>query len=206
MAGDDIELVSKAPKVMIETVLVVRPIKVFSTIIGFMAALFILMSTGASEWLISEKYQEGIWERCVFTKKNENTTEVDCGIALPDDWVKAPQTFSLISLLVCVVAVVVSTLGLRSYNLKIKYKLYWVALSAYFIAVGFELVSLISYPLKFLQEVGDNERTDNWNFGWAYIIGWAGAICEFSAGLCLLIDRGADEIIYRETTDEGEEV
>lgn len=205
MAADSIELVSKAPKVYIETVLVVRPIKVIATILGVLAAIFILVSTAASAWLISRGAREGIWERCVFRSQAANQTRLmDCGHELLTDWVKAPQTLSIISLLVCVGAVVATSVALRTFNLKLKYRLYWVALIGFFIAVGFELISLVAFPIKFLQEISDKERQGtDWSFGWAYIIGWAGAICEFTSGLFLLLDRGADEAIFRENVDEG---
>jgi len=203
MAKDSIELVDKAPKVCIETVVIVRPIKVIACLTGFVAAICILCSTVASAWLVSHEAREGIWERCVFTHLNE-TSEMDCGFKLWSEWVKAPQTMSLISLFVCVFGVVVITVALRSSNITIKPKLYWVAIIAFLVAVGFELISLVAYPIKFLQEVSDNEReSSEWRFGWSYIVGWAGAICEFSAGIFLLCDRRADEVVYRETVDEG---
>jgi len=204
MAQDSIELVDKAPKVCIETVLIVRPIKVIACVIGFVGALFILCSTAASAWLISDDAREGIWERCVFLQTNATVEEMDCGFKLLSEWVKAPQTLSLISLFVCVFGVIIITVALRSSSVSLKPKLYWVAIIAFLVAVGFELISLVAYPIKFLQEVGDDQRENgDWKFGWSYIVGWAGALCEFAAGIFLLCDRTADEVIYREVVEEG---
>ncbi|KAH9504443.1 hypothetical protein Btru_063644 [Bulinus truncatus] len=63
--------------------------------------------------------------------------------------------------------------------------------------VAFELISLVIFPIKFLNEMSSSIE-GHWSFGWAYIVGWAGAVSEFAVGLFLLLDKGADELILRQ--------
>ena len=61
----------------------------------------------------------------------------------------------------------------------------------------------MTFPVKFLEEIGDRPET-HWHFGWAYGVGWGAAIFIFMAGLLLLIDKGAEEVVYREVTVKKE--
>ncbi|CAL1531303.1 unnamed protein product [Lymnaea stagnalis] len=192
---------NKAPTVIIETVLVVRPIKVVGLLCGVIAVLLLMLSVAATAWLQADGTREGLWERCTYNKTVP--AWLDCDYGLPREWVTACQALCLISLIVCIVAIVFTSIGLRTSNFTIKYKLYWVGLITFFVAVAFELISLVIFPIKFLDEITEREEI-HWSFGWAYIVGWAGAVSEFAAGLFLLLDRGAEEILYRERVVQEE--
>lgn len=187
----------KAPTVYIETLLVVRPIKVVGLMCGIIAVLLLMLSIAATSWLHAERTREGLWERCVYNVTNSDYLD-ECKLADNSrDWVVACQALCLMSLITCIIAIIITSLALTNTNFKVKYKLYWAGLVAFLIAVLFELVSLIIFPVKFLDEISSRDET-TWRFGWAYIVGWIGAVAEFAAGLFLLLDKGAEEIIYRE--------
>ncbi|BFZ23624.1 hypothetical protein BsWGS_26663 [Bradybaena similaris] len=192
---------SKAPTVFIETVLVVRPIKVIGVLCGVIALLLLSLSVAATSWLYADGAREGLWERCTYNLTVPDW--VDCGQALPRDWVVICQSLCLVSMIICLIAVVLVSVGLRTVNFQAKYKLYWVGLVSFFIAALVEIVSLVIFPIKFLDEIENREQA-HWSFGWAYIVGWVGAVIEFLAGLLLLLDRGAEEIIYREKVVQAE--
>ncbi|CAG5125853.1 unnamed protein product [Candidula unifasciata] len=192
---------SKAPTVSIETVLVVRPIKVIGVLFGVVAVLLLSLSLAATAWLHADGAREGLWERCTY---NQTVPDwVDCGQALPRDWVTICQSLCLVSLIVCVIAIVVASIGLRTANFQAKYRLYWGGLVCFFIAALIEIISLVIFPIKFLDEIENREQA-HWSFGWAYIVGWVGAVTEFIAGLLLLLDRGAEEIVYKENVIQEE--
>ncbi|KAK3798585.1 hypothetical protein RRG08_031596 [Elysia crispata] len=187
----------KAPTVYIETLLVVRPIKVVGLMCGIIAVLLLMLSVAATSWLQAERTREGLWERCVYNVTNSDFLD-ECELTdNTREWVVACQALCLMSLITCIVAIIITSVALRNTNFKIKYKLYWAGLIAFLLAVLFELLSLIIFPVKFLEEISSRDQT-SWSFGWAYIVGWVGGVAEFAAGLFLLLDKGAEEIIYRE--------
>ncbi|XP_035824733.1 transmembrane protein 47 [Aplysia californica] len=189
--------ITKAPTVAIETVLVVRPIKVVGLLCGVLAVLLLMLSVAATAWLQANGSREGLWEKCTYNQTIPDWLECDLGLPRGHEWITACQALCLISLIVCILAIVVTSVALRTSNFKIKYKLYWAGLTLFFLAVMFELISLVIFPIKFLDEIQNRDEAQ-WRFGWAYVIGWAAAVCEFAAGLFLLLDRGAEEILYRE--------
>lgn len=67
------------------------------------------------------------------------------------------------------------------------------------VSVICEVVSLIVFPAMFLQEL-EKRVQSRWEFGWAYGVGWGAAIFMFGAAVLLVLDRGSEEILYREKT------
>ncbi|GFO34451.1 lens fiber membrane intrinsic protein [Plakobranchus ocellatus] len=187
----------KAPTVYIETLLVVRPIKVIGLMCGIIAVLLLMLSIAATSWLRADDVREGLWERCTYNYTMTEPNWLDCELGRATEWMTACQALCLMSLITCVIAIIITSVALRNTNFKIKYKLYWAGLITFLVAVLFELISLIIFPVKFLDDISTREQY-HWSFGWAYIVGWVGAVAEFAAGLFLLLDRGAEEIIYRE--------
>lgn len=49
----------------IETVHIVRPLKVFAFICGLIVVLLMILSILSSSWLVAQKYRQGLWEQCV---------------------------------------------------------------------------------------------------------------------------------------------
>jgi len=202
MGEDGKEPLTKAPTVYIETVLITRPIKVLGVVLGAFGILLLAVSTGASAWLDNNAGREGLWTRCKY-EDEEVKFNLTCGWKLIQEWGATPQALTLLSVIGSIVGVACASHALNTTEYKLKYRLYWVALIAFFLAVGVEVLALVYIPIKFIEDIYDFEEK-TWNFGWAYIMGWAGAILEFCAGLFLLIDRGAEEVVYRERVEEGD--
>jgi hypothetical protein len=99
----------------------------------------------------------------------------------------------------------VSTKAVNNMDFKMKYKLYWGGISLFFLAVAFQVISLVIFPLKFLEENEAAQDESDWSFGWAYIVGWAAAGLQFIAGLFFLLDRGAEELVERERVEQEDE-
>lgn len=49
----------------IETVTVVRPLKVFAFICGLIVILLMILCLASSNWLVAHKFRQGLWEQCV---------------------------------------------------------------------------------------------------------------------------------------------
>ncbi|KAH9496531.1 hypothetical protein Btru_043286 [Bulinus truncatus] len=189
------EVEIKSSSVVTETLVVVRPIKIVGLLCGVLAVVLLMLSAAATSWLKTEGVIEGLWTKCVYNLTDPDV--VDCYSDSQRDWVTICQALCIISLIVCLAAIVVTSVGLKTSNFRIKYKLYWIGLIIFFAAVAFELISLVIFPIKFLNEMSSSIE-GHWSFGWAYIVGWAGAVSEFAAGLFLLLDKGADELILRQ--------
>lgn len=71
--------------------------------------------------------------------------------------------------------------------------------------VGIELMSLLAFPIKFLEEISEQAEV-HWHFGWGYWVGWASAIFIFVSGLLLVIDKDAEELVYREITSKKKQL
>lgn len=65
------------------------------------------------------------------------------------------------------------------------------------ISVVSVLIALVVYPVCFVAELNDGNRTV-WEFGWAYGVGWGAAIFLFGAVILLLCDKESEEIYYKE--------
>ena len=62
---------------------------------------------------------------------------------------------------------------------------------------GMQVTSLITFPVKFLEEISKQQEL-HWNSGWAYGIGWGAAILNFTAAILLLLDKGKLEVIHND--------
>ncbi|KAK0061481.1 transmembrane protein 47 [Biomphalaria pfeifferi] len=191
----------KPKAVVIEKVVIVRPLKVLGLLCGVLAVLLLMISVAATSWLKAEDVLEGLWEKCVYNRSTPDW--VECDNSMPREWVTICQALCIISLIVCMAAIAITSVGLKTTNFILKYKMYWIGLIIFFAAAAFELISLVIFPIKFLSEMLTRSEI-HWSFGWAYIVGWAGAVCEFTAGLFLLLDKGAEEVIFREKSVQEE--
>lgn len=65
-------------------------------------------------------------------------------------------------------------------------------------AVASELIALIVYPIKYIEELeeapGPESQNSDWEFGWAYGIGWGAAIFMFGGAILVLLDKETDEV------------
>lgn len=193
-----------APTTTIETVTVVRPLKVIAFICGLIVILLMILCLASSNWLTAEKFRQGLWEHCV----EENAplplpfdlnARSGCYPARPVAYIKASATLCVITLLCDIGATVMTGLGLCNKDPTRKYKLYRFALYVMVCALLCILITLVVYPACFASEIEDSNR-QIWEFGWAYGVGWGAAIFLFGAIILLLCDKETEEIYYKERT------
>ncbi|XP_022693599.1 transmembrane protein 47-like isoform X4 [Varroa jacobsoni] len=188
----------------IETVHIVRPLKVFAFICGLIVVLLMILSILSSSWLVAQKYRQGLWEQCVeegALKPLPFGLEVGPGCygARNVAYVQAAAALCVITLLCDVAATLMTGCGLCSRNPVRKYMLYRLAFYVMVCALLCILIALVVYPACFAAEIEDSNR-QVWEFGWAYGVGWGAAIFLFGGILLLLCDKETEEIYYRERT------
>ncbi|KAI1309423.1 Transmembrane protein 47 [Halotydeus destructor] len=193
-----------APTSTIETVTIVRPLKVIAFICGIIVIFLMVLCLASSNWLTAEKFRQGLWEFCV---------EEDAPRPLPFDLNVDPGCFPgrdagyirfcgylcVIGLLCDLCATVMTGFGLCSKDPSKKYTLYRFALYVMVAALVSILIALVIYPAQFAAEIDFSNRLV-WEFGWAYGVGWGAAIFLFGAILLLLCDKETEEIYYKERT------
>ncbi|XP_064460428.1 transmembrane protein 47-like isoform X2 [Ornithodoros turicata] len=188
----------------IETVTVVRPLKVFAFICGLIVILLMILCLASSNWLIAHKFRQGLWEQCV----DEDAplplpfglnAKPGCYVARTVAYIQAAAALCVITLLCDIAATVMTGCGLCSKNPVRKYLMYRLAFYVMVCALLCILVALVIYPACFAAEIEESNR-QVWEFGWAYGVGWGAAIFLFGAILLLLCDKETEEIYYRERT------
>ncbi|PVD36792.1 hypothetical protein C0Q70_03782 [Pomacea canaliculata] len=108
-------------------------------------------------------------------------------------------------MVLCLTGIIVTSAGLRSVNAQRRPRCYMAAMVIWFVSVGIELMSLLAFPIKFLEEISEQAEV-HWHFGWGYWVGWASAIFIFVSGLLLVIDKDAEELVYREITSKKKQL
>ena len=67
------------------------------------------------------------------------------------------------------------------------------------VSVVFNVTAFIIFPVKYNDEL-EREGINDWDFGWAYGLGWAVTVLMSGSAILLWLDKDADEIIFREKT------
>ncbi|CAM1327673.1 Uncharacterised protein g9558 [Pycnogonum litorale] len=193
-----------APTTTIETVTVVRPLKVIAFICGLIVILLMILCLASSHWLTATKFRQGLWENCI----EENAPlplpfnieyKPGCSAVRSVAYIRASAALSVLTLLLDITATLMTGLGLCSKDPTKKYKLYRIALYVMFVALLCILLTLVIYPVLFAVEI-DHGHRKVWELGWAYGVGWGAAIFLFGAILLLLCDKETEEIYYKERT------
>lgn len=192
-----------APTATIETVTIVRPLKVIAVMCGFIAALLLMLSIAATTWIVSDTERRGLWEMCIVhsvddvecTKNDSYSTNIVCG------------ALCILSMIICLGSTLAATLGLQTKNCRFKYLMYKVAMAVMFSALFVECIALILFPTKYLKELTEVSEDPDlmWEYGWAYGVGWGAAIFMFGACVLLYLDKESEEITYHEKTCYNED-
>lgn len=193
-----------APTTTIETVTVVRPLKVIAFICGLIVILLMILCLASSNWLTAEKFRQGLWEQCVEEGAQqplpfELPYKPGCYAAREVEYIQAAAALCVVTLLMDIAATIMTGMGLCSKDPARKYSLYRFALYVMVGALLSVLIALVIYPACFASEIEKSNRPV-WEFGWAYGVGWGAAIFLFGAILLLLCDKETEEIYYKERT------
>ncbi|XP_013780824.1 transmembrane protein 47-like [Limulus polyphemus] len=188
----------------VETVTVVRPLKVIAFICGLIVILLMILCVASSNWLTADKFRQGLWEHCI----DENAplplpfdlnAKPGCYKARSVAYIQGSAALCVITLLCDIGATVLTGLGLCNKEPIRKYKFYRLALYVMVCALFCILIALVIYPACFAAEIEESNR-QIWEFGWAYGVGWGAAIFLFGAIILLLCDKETEEIYYKQRT------
>uniref|UniRef100_A0A1W7R9E9 Transmembrane protein 47 n=1 Tax=Hadrurus spadix TaxID=141984 RepID=A0A1W7R9E9_9SCOR len=196
-----------APTTTIETVTVVRPLKVIAFICGLIVILLMILCLASSNWLTSDKFRQGLWEQCIEQDAPQPLpfgveNKAGCYTVRAKGYIQAAAALSVMTLLFDIAATVMTGCGLCSKDPTRKYRLYRFALYVMLMGLICILIALVIYPACFANEIDDSNR-QVWEFGWAYGVGWGAAIFLSGAILLLLCDKETEEIYYKERTIMG---
>uniref|UniRef100_A0A5S6Q6P4 Transmembrane protein 47 n=1 Tax=Trichuris muris TaxID=70415 RepID=A0A5S6Q6P4_TRIMR len=192
----------------IETVTVVRPLKVISLICELLALLMLLLSLSTCAWLKAGSYfKTGLFRECTFADPAGNLLPVGAppsGICQPSRIILKAYFQITAALLVLAAAgvlagVCMTAAGLRTVNYGQRYLFYRIAMYLSLIALLAEIISLIVFPVCFYLEL-ENWSGTTWELDWSYGVGWGGSICTFFACLLLIADKEHEEVYYKEKT------
>ncbi|RWS16235.1 transmembrane protein-like protein [Dinothrombium tinctorium] len=177
---------------------------VIAFICGIIGIFLLTLCLASSHWLTTEKFRQGLWEFCV--EKNaprplpfDLNVEPGCHWGRDVGYIKLAGIFCLFGLAFDFVATIMTGFGLCSKDPRMKYTLYRFALYVMVGALVVLLIALVIYPAQFAAEINESLRNE-WEFGWAYGVGWGAAIFLFGSILLLLCDKETEEIYYKERT------
>lgn len=195
----------------IETVTVVRPLKVISLICLIISFVLLVISLSTTYWLKTHSFHTGLFRECQENILGPNYNPVPNAPA-PGYCQSIAHKSSRNSLLITTVVVLliisasctffgilVNTFGLRSNDLHRKYVFYKITTFLSLVTVICEAISLIGFPVGFyltLQSYGIR----NWEFDWSYGVAWGALLFSCGAFLLLICDKEHDEVYYKEKT------
>ncbi|KAF7989095.1 hypothetical protein HCN44_007405 [Aphidius gifuensis] len=201
-----------AQTTVIETVTVVRPLKLIAFICGVMVILLMIIGILSPDWLLSVGWRQGLlshcWERDAPKPLPFNfpTNEPEgCLPARKVTYIGIAFWFCIICLITDICATILTLIGLRVKERQEKIKWYKFAVISMALSLSFLLGALIIYPVCFAAELNLGNRS-LWEFGWAYGVVWGAAIFLIGGIVLLLCDKESEEIYYKERKVVREDV
>ncbi|CAG0895827.1 unnamed protein product [Darwinula stevensoni] len=193
-----------APTTTIETVTIVRPLKVIAFICGAIVVLLMVLALASTDWLLSNGWRQGLFEHCVEDGAPEPlpfgiNQKKGCYRARNEPYIMASAGLCIVALLLDVFGTFLTGMGLWTKDPIKKYKYYRLALYVMVAALLSVLIALVVYPVCFTGELDKGNR-NLWEFGWAYGVGWGAAIFLFGSIVLLICDKESEEIYFKERT------
>lgn len=197
-----------APTTTLETVNIVRPLKVIALICNIFVNFLMLLCLISTNWLTTTKYRQGLWQYCIDTDSPrplpfDLKDEDGCYFGRDAAYIRLSGFFCLAGFVLSIAATILTGFGLSSRDPNKKYTYYRFALYINLSALMALVVALTLYPAFFYAELHSRSVPDNrplWYFGWAYGVGWGAAIFLIGAVLLLVCDKETEEIFYKERT------
>uniref|UniRef100_A0A915E064 Uncharacterized protein n=1 Tax=Ditylenchus dipsaci TaxID=166011 RepID=A0A915E064_9BILA len=191
----------------IETVTVVRPLKVISLICLIVSLILLLLSLLTTYWLKTHFFHTGLFLECLDNSAGAGLNPVPFGPApgtcqTPSRnaaFITAVAVLIIFAEVLTFLALCANVFGLKSNDLHRKYVFYKAATYMVLVAVLCELVSLIGFPVVFfffMNEYG----VRSWEFDWSYGVAWGAMLFGFGASLLLICDKEHEEVYHKEKT------
>uniref|UniRef100_A0A8R1XRN1 Uncharacterized protein n=1 Tax=Onchocerca volvulus TaxID=6282 RepID=A0A8R1XRN1_ONCVO len=188
----------EAQSTTIETVTVIRPLKVIALMCLFVAFILLILCLSTTWWLRSGGFRTGLWLECTSSDLTQSTI---AGGPPPGRCQKVHRNAALLitAAVFTFFAFFLNVFGLRSRDLHWKYVFYKFATYISLFGVFLELISLIVFPVCFYVEM-KNFGYRNWEFDWSYGVAWGATLFSFSASLSLICDKEHEEVYFKEKT------
>ncbi|VDN60066.1 unnamed protein product [Dracunculus medinensis] len=189
----------------IETVTIVRPLKVIALICLFIAFILLIVCISTTWWLRSGSFRIGLFLEC--TSSDERLQGIADGpppgkCQKPhrySTYIKAVAVLLIIAAVITILAFILNLIGIKTRDLHRKYVFYKIVTYFALLVVLLELISLIIFPVCFYVEM-KNFGNRVWEFDWSYGIAWGATLFTFGATLLLICDKEHEEIYYKEKT------
>ncbi|TGZ53376.1 p53 apoptosis effector related to PMP-22 isoform X1 [Temnothorax curvispinosus] len=176
--------------------------QVIAFICGIIVVLLMIMGLASTDWLMALGWRQGLFAHCI-----EEGAPTPLPFNMPDPpgcypardsaYIKAAAALCVVCLLTDIAATILTGLGLRTQDHRDKHKYYRFAVFCMAIALVSLLIALIIYPICFASELNLGNRT-NWEFGWAYGVGWGAVIFLVGGAVLLLCEKETEELYYKE--------
>ncbi|KAK0395760.1 hypothetical protein QR680_001415 [Steinernema hermaphroditum] len=191
----------------IETVTVVRPLKVIALICMVVALALLIVSLATTNWLSSDSLKIGLFWECGVESARARLNPVSnapkpgqCQEHSRDaSYIIAVIVLLIIACVATFFGIIMNVLGLRGNDLHKKYIFYKATTCLIIFAVFLELTSLIIFPVCFYVRRNDY-GVRNWDFDWSYGIAWGATVFSFAASLLMICDKEHEDIYYKEKT------
>uniref|UniRef100_A0AC35UEY6 Transmembrane protein 47 n=1 Tax=Rhabditophanes sp. KR3021 TaxID=114890 RepID=A0AC35UEY6_9BILA len=190
----------------IETITVVRPLKITALICLLISLALLVVALATDYWLRTASFHKGLFRECTDTNDDARTRPVsgapppgECKKPSGEAYVNAVIALMIIGGIFTIFALVTNILGLKSDDHHRKYVFYKVATSTALFTVLCQIISLILFPACFYVRMSDY-NINNWEFDWSYGIAWCSCMFAFGASLLLICDKEHEEVYYKEKT------
>lgn len=189
----------------IETVSVVRPLKVISFLCLLIAVGLLLTCITTNSWLRSGSYKFGLFREC---SGSDQVNQFVPGAPSPgrcqklhkhSAYIKAVAALLVLATILSFSALIMNGLGLCVRVIQRKYMFYKIATYLALFSVLLDLVSLIVFPACFYGEMKDY-GSGEWEFDWSYGVAWGATLFTFGAALLLICDKEHEEVCHKVKT------
>nr|CDS21966.1 P53 induced protein [Echinococcus granulosus] len=193
----------RAPTLTIEVVRVGRPLKVLSLLLAILALALLIAASCSSSWMHLAPIRMGVIHACFPMEDGEfKCLQTSC-FTIP----------FIISMILAIsgmgflfVGIILFIAALLVYALIPKRRLYNVTVGMFFVAAITYTICLVIHPIFFLIQFSDEQFQPEGHThgggeitpGYALFIGVAGILILLVSTVLLMVDKRADEIIYRE--------
>ncbi|PAV58706.1 hypothetical protein WR25_04001 [Diploscapter pachys] len=199
---------SATQRTTIETVSVVRPLKIISLICLVIALALSIVSLSTTWWLRSGSFRTGLFLECTSTSEPTHNAPLKdapmpgkCHKPSRDTgFIIAVAVLMLIGLVLTALAALTNICGLSKSDIRRKYLFYRIATACAIIAVILELIALIVFPSAFYVKMRDYGSRRDWEVDWSYGLAWGATLFTFGASLLLICDKEHEEVYYKEKT------
>uniref|UniRef100_A0A7E4VE23 G_PROTEIN_RECEP_F1_2 domain-containing protein n=1 Tax=Panagrellus redivivus TaxID=6233 RepID=A0A7E4VE23_PANRE len=190
----------------IETVTVVRPLKIISLLCFIANIVLLIVAISSVNWIKTDSFHIGLWEECADNTEIARMSPVPgappagtCHKRRSAPYITAVTVLSLIALFGTAFAAIANIVGLIYNDPHRKHLFYKIATYLALLMVLLELICVIIFPVCFFVRMSEF-GTRTWKLDWGYGLDFCATLFMFVAVLLLICDKEHDEVYYKEKT------